>query len=272
MAVGYGTDIIGKAREELKIEEQAIEELPKVQKPLQEHIDNMIPPAAKFDKVAAEKTQAVNLKVAELQVLTALIAAGGDTGCGLKDGEGDPVGTSVSHDELRGVIYNAESTSYTGIDPWGPQDSNGMPTGRTAMTSGTGASTTITTSNLGVGSTTLAEPVGTFFAQASASADDDGNDCEITNGDSYDTAYPGYVGVLYSTRRTAIINEIAALRTERDNYAATTSNVLKKEIRDQYFQRYALVYGKNLAETRKAELESLIDFCEDKDNDSFFAN
>lgn len=272
MAVGYGTDIIGKAREDLKIEEQAIEELPKVQKPVQEHIDNMIPPAAKFDQVVAEKTQAVNLKVAELQVLTALITSGGTTGCGLKDGEGDPVGTSVSHDELRAVIYNAESTSYTGIDPWGPQDSNGMPTGRTAMTSGTGGSTTITTANLGVGSTTLAEPVGTFFAQQSAATDDDGDDCKITNGDSYDTAYPGYVGVFYSARRTAIINEIAALRTDRDNYAEARSNVLKKEIRDQYFQRYALVYGKNLAETRKAELESLIDFCDDPDNDSFFAN
>ena len=33
-----------------------------------------------------------------------------------------------------------------------------------------------------------------------------------------------------------------------------------------------MVYGKNLAEIRKAELESLITFCEDKDNDSFFAN
>ena len=272
MAVGYGTEIIGKAREELKIEEQAIKNLPEVQKPLQEHIDNMIPPAAKFDQVVAEKTQAVNLKVAELQVLTALITSGGATGCGLKDGEGDPVGTSVSHDELRGVIYNAESTSYVGTDPWGPQDSNGMPTGRTAMTSGTGGSTTIITANLGVGSTTLAENVGTFLAQQSDSTDDDGDDCKITNGDSYDTAYPGYVGVFYSVRRTAIINEIAVLRTDRDNYAATTSNVLKKEIRDQFFQRYAMVYGKNLAEIRKAELESLITFCEDKDNDSFFAN
>ena len=270
MAVGYGTEIIDKAREELKIEEGAIKNLPEVQKPLQEHIDNMIPPAAKFDQVVAEKTQAVNLKVAELQVLSALIASGGATGCGLKDGEGDPVGTSVSHDELRGVIYNAESTSYTGIDPWGPQDSNGMPTGRTAMTSGTGASTTIITANLGVGSTTLAEPVGTFNAQFSEStADGDGSysegaSCQYTSGPDS--------GTLFSAKRTAIINEIAALRTERDNYAATTSNVLKKEIRDQFFQRYALVYGKNLAETRKAELESLIDFCDDPDNDSFFAN
>ena len=272
MAVGYGTEIIDKAREELKVEEGIIEQLPTIQKPLQEHIDNMIPPAAKFDQVAAEKTQAVNLKVAELQVLTALITSGGATGCGLKDGEGDPVGTSVSHDELSGVIYNAESTSYTGTDPWGPQDSNGMPTGRTAMTSGTGGSTTIITANLGVGSTTLAEGVGTFLAQQSDSTDDDGNDCEITNGDAYDTAYPGYDGVAYSVRRAAIINEIAALRTERDNYAETTSNVLKKEIRDQFFQRYGMVYGKNLAVIRKAELESLIDFCENDANDSFFAN
>ena len=270
MAVGYGTEIIGKAREDLKIEEQAIQELPKVQKPVQEHIDNMIPPAAKFDQVVAEKTQAVNLKVAELQVLTALITSGGATGCGLKDGDGDPVGTNVSHDELRGVIYNAESTSYTGTDPWGPQDSNGMPTGRTGMTSGTGASTTIITANLGVGSTTLAEPVGTFNAQFSEStADGDGSygegaSCEYTSGPDS--------GTLFSAKRTQLINDITALRADRDNYAATTSNVLKKEIRDQFFQRYALVYGKNLAETRKAELESLITFCEDKDNDSFFAN
>ena len=266
MAVGYGTEIIGKAREDLKIEEQAIQELPKVQKPVQEHIDNMIPPAAKFDKVVAEKTQAINAKVEELQTLTALIAS---TGCG-QEVDGSPVGTSESHDELRGVIYNAESTSYTGTDPWGPQDSNGMPTGRTAMTSGTGASTTIITANLGVGSTTLAEPVGTFNAQFSEStADGDGSygegaSCEYTSGPDN--------GTLFSAKRTELINDIAALRTDRDNYIATTSNVLKKEIRDQFFQRYALVYGKNLAETRKAELESLITFCEDKDNDSFFAN
>ena len=266
MAVGYGTDIIGKAREDLKIEEQAIQELPKVQKPVQEHIDNMIPPAAKFDKVVAEKTQAINAKVEELQTLTALIAS---TGCG-QEVDGSPVGTSVSHDELRGVIYNAESTSYTGTDPWGPQDSNGMPTGRTAMTSGTGASTTIITANLGVGSTTLAEPVSTFNAQFSESTADgggsysEGASCQYTSGPDS--------GTLFSAKRTAIINEIAALRTDRDNYAEARSNVLKKEIRDQFFQRYALVYGKNLAETRKAELESLIDFCEDPDNDSFFVN
>lgn len=266
MAVGYGTDIIGKAREDLKIEEQAIQELPKVQKPVQEHIDNMIPPAAKFDQVVAEKTQAINAKVEELQTLTALIAS---TGCG-QEVDGNPVGTSVSYDELRAVTYNAESASYTGIDPWGPQDSNGMPTGRTAMTSGTGSSTTIITANLGVGSTTLAEPVGTFNAQFSEStADGDGS---YSEGDSCQYTSGPDSGTLFSAKRTAIINEIAALRTDRDNYAEARSNVLKKEIRDQYFQRYALIYGKNLAETRKAELESLIDFCDDPDNDSFFAN
>ena len=266
MAVGYGTEIIGKAREELKIEEQAIKNLPEVQKPLQEHIDNMIPPAAKFDKVIAEKTQAINAKVEELQTLTALIAS---TGCG-QEVDGNPVGTSVSHDELRGVIYNAESASYTGTDPWGPQDSNGMPTGRTAMTSGTGTSTTIITANLGVGSTTLAEPVGTFnaqFSESTATGDGsygEGASCQYTSGPDS--------GTLFSAKRSDLIDDITALRIDRDIYAATTANVLKKEIRDQFFQRYAMVYGKNLAEIRKAELESLIDFCENDANDSFFAN
>ena len=267
MAVGYGTEIIGKAREELKIEEQAIENLPKVQNPLQEHIDNMIPPAAKFDQVVAEKTQAINAKVGELQTLTALIAS---TGCGQEDGSGDPVGSSMSHDRVRGVIYNAESTSYTGTDPWGPQDSNGMPTGRTAMTSGTGGSTTITTANLGVGSTTLAEPVGTFFAQASASTDDDGNDnCRITIGDAYGSVY-GHVNTLFSARRTALLNEIAALRADRNAYMQGTVNELKREIKTQYTERHSFLYSKQRNADRKAELDNIITMTSDESNASFF--
>ena len=268
MAVGYGTDIVIKFQEEIASNDNAIEQIPILQGPVQVHIDNLIAPAAKFDQKVCELTQAINAKVAELQTLTALIAS---TGCGQKDpSTGDPVGTSMSHDEVRGVIYNAESPTYVGTDPWGPSDSSGMPTGRTAITSGTGGSTTITTANLGVGSTTLAENVGTFVAQNSLATADgtgtytSGDDCEYTSGPNNGTAF--------SAQRTSLLNEITSLKTARDDYMWATVNILKKETREQFFQRYGYVYGKHTSEQRNIELNSAIDFVEDPDNESFFAN
>lgn len=267
MAVGYGTDIVIKFKEEVASNENAIEQIPKLQQPVQDHIDNLVPPSAKYDQKVCELTQEINTKVGELETLTALISS---TGCGQKDGNGDPVGVTINHNRVRGVIYNAEDPSYVGTDPWGPSDSSGMPTGRTDITSGTGASTTIETANLGVGSTTLAEDVGAFVAQQSTSTADgngsytDGDSCEYTSGPDN--------GTLFSAKRTALINEIASLKTARDNYMWATVNLLKKETREQFFQRYGYVYGKYTSEQRNIELNNAIDFVEDPDNESFFAN
>lgn len=266
MAVGYGTDIVIKFKEEIASNDNAIEQIPKLQQPVQDHIDNLIPPSAKYDQKVCELTQEINTKVGELQTLTALIAS---TGCGEKN-LGNPVGTNMSHNRVRGVIYNAEDPSYVGTDPWGPSDSAGMPTGRTDITTGTGGSTTITTANLGVGSTTLAEDVGTFLAQNALSTADGtgsytlGASCQYTSGPDN--------GTLFSAKRTALINEIASLKTARDNYMWATVNILKKETREQFFQRYGYVYGKWTSEQRNNELNDAIDFVEDPDNDSFFAN
>ena len=266
MAVGYGTDIVIKFKEEIASNENAIEQIPKLQQPVQDHIDNLVPPSAKYDQKVCELTQEINTKVEELETLTALISS---TGCG-KSNLGNPVGVTINHNRVRGVIYNAEDPSYVGTDPWGPSDSSGMPTGRTDITSGTGASTTIETANLGVGSTTLAEDVGAFVAQQSNStADGNGS---YTLGDSCEYISGPDNGTLFSAKRTALINEIASLKTARDNYMWATVNILKKETREQFFQRYGYVYGKHTSEQRNIELNSAIDFVEDPDNESFFAN
>ena len=42
MAVGYGTDIVIKFKEEIASNENAIEQIPKLQQPVQDHIDNLV--------------------------------------------------------------------------------------------------------------------------------------------------------------------------------------------------------------------------------------
>ena len=71
-------------------------------------ITNMIPPAGKFDKVVADKTIAVNAKIRELEILTNAIQAGGLTGCALRDGDGNAVGTDVSFDVVNAGRNDSE--------------------------------------------------------------------------------------------------------------------------------------------------------------------
>ena len=231
-------------------------------------ITNMIPPAGKFDKVVAEKTIAVNAKIRELQVLTALISSGGATGCGSKDGDGNPIGTDVSFDVVNAGRNDSEDENYRGVNPFATT----VYGENTAMTTGTNP-TTIITNNLGIGVTTRIGSTGTFFAQQSDSADDDGNACEITSGDAYDTAYPGHVtspATTYAARRTALFNEIAALRSDRNAYMQGTVNELKREIKTQYTERHSFLYSKQRNAERKAELNNIITITSDESNDSFF--
>tara|TARA_B100000427_G_scaffold316964_1_gene312552 strand:+ start:1509 stop:2438 length:930 start_codon:yes stop_codon:yes gene_type:complete len=229
------------------------EKLPPIQKPIQDNIDDLLVPAAEFDKRVCELTIPVNAKIRELQVLTGLIGSGGVDACGTVDGDGNAVGPNVSFDVVRGARNDSESISHVGMNPY----STTIFGANTEMTTGTNP-TTIITANLGVGVDTNIGSTGTFLAQESDSTDGDGDPCEISTGDAYDSVYPGFVNTTYAARRTALLAEIASLRTIRNNFMNTTANELKKELKFKYTQRYSLYVGWDKLKTRKSELESQI--------------
>lgn len=234
-------------------------------------ITNMIPPAGKFDKVVADKTIAVNAKIRELKVLTDLINPNSTTGCGIFDADDNPLGDDVSYDVVNAGRNDSEDETYRGVNPF----ATSVYGENTAMTTGTNP-TTIITNNLGIGVTTRIGSTEPFTAIRSDTADDDGNACEISNGDNYDTLYPDngeggdYVGVTYSARRTALLAEIAALRADRNAYMQGTVNELKREIKTQYTERHSFLYSKQRNAERKVELDNIITMTSDENNASFF--
>jgi len=270
-------DIISKASDELEIVDRQIIQLPEIIGEVQLNLDDLIIPAANFDRRVCELTQAVNLKVKELEVLNGLITgACGETQNDI-DGNPQPKGEVVQFDLVQGGRNDSEDTDYTGNNPFsttvfgattnmmGPDDKHGDE-------DDTSNYDTIKTGNLGVGVTTLIGVGRTFLAQESRSQTigSDPVPCAISAGDNYDTAYPGYVTTLYSARRSTLLGEIGVLRTERNDYMNDTVNELKKEIKFKYTQRYSYYFGLAKVKVRKTELENIINLANDPANETFY--
>ena len=273
-------DIISKASDELEIVDRQIIQLPEIIGEVQLNLDDLIVPASNFDRRVCELTQAVNLKVKELEVLNDLITGGCITLIPDGDGGMKQSGQVVQFDVVQGGRNDSEDTDYIGNNPFsttvfgattnmlGPDDKYGQE-------DDTSNYDTIKTGNLGVGVTTLIGVGRTFFAQESKSSTggDDSVPCAISAGDDYDTAYPGYVTTpptLYSARRSTLLGEIGDLRTERNNYMNDTVNELKKEIKFKYTQRYSYYFGLAKVKVRKTELENIINLANDPANETFY--
>ena len=261
-------DIISKASDELEIVDRQIIQLPEIIGEVQLNLDDLIVPASNFDRRVCELTQAVNLKVKELEVLNGLIT--GACGETEPDGEGGskPSGQVVQFDVVQGGRNDSEDTDYIGNNPFST-----TVFGATTNMMGGGDFENIITGNLGVGVTTLIGVGRTFFAKnsnASKQVNDDTVPCAISADDDYDTAYPGYVDTLYSARRSALLGEIGDLRTERNNYMNDTVNELKKEIKFKYTQRYSYYFGLAKVKVRKTELENIINLANDPANETFY--
>ena len=270
-------DIIGKATDELIIVDRQLLQLPNLISKIQLNLDDLIVPATNFDRRVCELTQAVNLKVKELEVLTTLISAS----CGKTVDHPDPdvnvqlpVGEVVQFDVVQGGRNDSEDTNYIGNNPFST-----TVFGATTNMMGGGDFETITTGNLGVGVTTLIGIGRTFLAQESNATTDgeDPDSCEIVDGDSYDSVYDDdgsggtYVGTLYSARRTALLGEIETLRATRNTYMNDTVNELKKEIKFKYTQRHTYYFGISESNKRKTELENIINMANDPVNISFYS-
>ena len=263
-------DIIGRATEELIIVDRQLLQLPDLIGKVQLNLDDLIVPASNFDQRVCELTQAVNVKVKELEVLTDLI----NGACGETTTNPDPppasfpVGIVFQFDVVQGGRNDSEDTNYTGNNPFST-----TVFGATTNMMGGDDFETIITGNLGIGVTTLIGVGRTFFAQESRSqtTGSDPVPCAISSGDDYDTAYPGYVDTLYSARRDALLIEIEALRGTRNTYMNDTVNELKKEIKFKYTQRHTYYYGISESNRRKTELENIINMANDPVNISFYS-
>ena len=264
-------DIIGRATEELIIVDRQLLQLPDLIGKVQLNLDDLIVPASNFDRRVCELTQAVNLKVKELEVLNGLIT--GACGATIPDGDGGqmPSGQVVQFDVVQGGRNDSEDTDYTGNNPFST-----TVFGATTNMMGGDDFENIITGNLGVGVTTVIGVGRTFFAQESRSqtTGSEPEPCEISTGDAYDTAYPGYVTTpptTYTARRTALLDEIETLRATRNNYMNDTVNELKKEIKFKYTQRHTYYYGISESNRRKTELENIINMANDPVNISFYS-
>lgn len=263
-------DIIGKATDELETVDRQIVQLPELIAEIQVNLDDLIVPATNFDRRVCELTQAVNLKVKELEILTTLISVS----CGKTIPHPDPdevdsplpVGEVFQFDVVQGFRNDSEDPNYSGPNPFST-----TVFGATTNMMGGGDFENIITSNLGVGVTTIIGVGRTFFAQESEASDDDDNACDITSGDTYDTAYSGHIGTLYSARRDALLIEIGNLRTTRNNYMNETVGELKKEVKFKYTQRHSYYYGLSQVKIRKTELENIINMANDPVNISFYS-
>ena len=260
-------DIISKASDELEIVDRQIIQLPEIIGEVQLNLDDLIVPASNFDRRVCELTQAVNLKVKELEVLNDLITGGCITLIPDGDGGMKQSGQVVQFDVVQGGRNDSEDTDYIGNNPFST-----TVFGATTNMMGGGDFENIITGNLGVGVTTLIGVGRTFFAKNSdaATGGEDSVPCAISVDDDYDTAYPGYVDTLYSARRSTLLAEIGDLRTERNNYMNDTVNELKKEIKFKYTQRYSYYFGLAKVKVRKTELENIINLANDPANETFY--
>ena len=261
-------DIISKASDELEIVDRQIIQLPEIIGEVQLNLDDLIVPASNFDRRVCELTQAVNLKVKELEVLNDLITGGCITLIPDGDGGMKQSGQVVQFDVVQGGRNDSEDTDYIGNNPFST-----TVFGATTNMMGGGDFENIITGNLGVGVTTLIGVGRTFFAKNSdaATGGEDSVPCAISVDDDYDTAYPGYVDTLYSARRSTLLGEIGDLRTERNNYMNDTVNELKKEIKFKYTQRYSYYFGLAKVKVRKTELENIINLANDPANETFYS-
>ena len=267
--MGYREDIIDHASEELVHAERTVEQVPGIIKPIQDNIDDLIIPLVRLDRRTCELTLPVNEKVRELEVLTGLITAGGVDACGKTEDDGDggtqPVGVTVQFDAVQAWRNDSEDKTFVGMNPF---DTTVF--GQTTnMMSGTNFDT-IEESRLGVGVTTIIGNGRSFLAQESNAIDGNEDDCEISNGDAYDTAYPGFVNTSYSVRRTALLAEIATLRATRNNFMNNVTNDLKEEIKFKYTQRHSYIFGRHKTIERKNKLKNIIAIAEDDRNDPYF--
>jgi hypothetical protein len=127
--------------EELNSIENQITTLGEFKQSLQSSINELISPISQLDERIAEITVNINKKIYELSGISSSAVF---CGCGTHTTDGDgnsiSVGTTYFYEQAKAHRINAESTSYSGLNPFGNLEGTD---GSTSFTAGIGSTTIV---------------------------------------------------------------------------------------------------------------------------------
>ena len=132
-----------KYDEELISIQNQIASLSEIKLPVQSSLSELITPLSQLDERIAELTVDINKKIYDISIVSGIATA---CGCGtvftvMDENENETqisVGTTYYYEQAKAHRINAESTSYSGFDPFAKLDGTD---GSTSFTSGIGSTT-----------------------------------------------------------------------------------------------------------------------------------
>ena len=128
-----------KYDEELISIQNQIVSLGEIKLPVQSSLSELITPLSQLDERIAELTVDINKKIYDISIVSGIATA---CGCGTyitdEDSNLVSVGTTYYYEQAKAHRINAESTSYSGFDPFAKLDGTD---GSTSFTSGIGSTT-----------------------------------------------------------------------------------------------------------------------------------
>ena len=128
-----------KYDEELILMQNQIISLGEIKLPVQSSLSELITPLSQLDERIAELTVDINKKIYDISIVSGIATA---CGCGTyitdEDSNLVSVGTTYYYEQAKAHRINAESTSYSGFDPFAKLDGTD---GSTSFTSGIGSTT-----------------------------------------------------------------------------------------------------------------------------------
>ena len=128
-----------KYDEELILMQNQIISLGEIKLPVQSSLSELITPLSQLDERIAELTVDINKKIYDISIVSGIATA---CGCGtyITDENSNlvSVGTTYYYEQAKAHRINAESTSYSGFDPFAKLDGTD---GSTSFTSGIGSTT-----------------------------------------------------------------------------------------------------------------------------------
>ena len=142
-----------KYDEELNSIQNQIVSLGEIKLPVQSSLSELITPLSQLDERIAELTVDINKKIYDISIVSGIATA---CGCGTyitdEDSNLVSVGTTYYYEQAKAHRINAESTSYSGFDPFAKLDGTD---GSTSFTSGIGSTTVV----VGAGQNSILELV-----------------------------------------------------------------------------------------------------------------
>jgi hypothetical protein len=245
-------DILDFTSQEIKLQNDQIDSIPDFINSIQTKLDNLIEPLKIFDQRISELTVSINNKMYEIDTKsTEIINCGCANTVGVgTSGQVDIVGVSSYYDVAQITTINAESLSYTGINP--------LDTSTISLTSGVGENATVVAGNYGLGiETKITTDSGTaFFVSANSSGI---------------SSCVGKTCSQLSSQLSNLIDELISLKSQRTNLLGSNITSLKSEMKEQYTRRYSYIFARKKTEERRDALQNIYNITKSVENSDYFS-